>query len=162
MEERSPKPWTKENARDKITKFCLYQERCTREVYEKLSSHRIFDPLRQDIIDELLEEGYIDEMRYSTAVVKGKYNRLKWGTVKIRTYLSNKNIPKSIIDEVFSKEIEEEASIDKIVNLISRKLKNSESEPDFQTKNKINIFLRGKGYELDVIKRGWEVWKENS
>lgn len=161
MEERKPKAWTKENARDKITKYCLYQERCTREVFEKLSQHRIYDPLRQMIIDELTDEGYIDEIRYTTAIVKGK-SRLKWGASKIRNFLSQKNIPKSIIDEVLKNEIDEEDTVAKIVTVISRKMKSLGSNTDFKTKNKVNTLLISKGYDMLAIKKGWEAWQMES
>ena len=161
MEEKTPKPWTKDNVRDKIIKYCLYQERCTQEVYDKLRSHRIYDPLRQQVIDELIEEGYLNDERYVTAIVRGKSNRLKWGEIKIRNFLAGKNIPKSLINVVMCNEIDEAEKTDQITALIERKLKGLRTPADFQTKNKINAFLMRKGYSFEQIGRAWSVLEKN-
>jgi regulatory protein len=156
MEEKTPKPWTRENAFDKAVKYCLYQERCTQEVYDKLRTHKIFEPLRQEIIDRLLEEQYIDEIRYVSAVIRGKSNGLKWGRNKIKSYLSTKRIPLSLINEALDGLIDDDQKISQLTTLIQKKINTLKKEPDFTFKNKINAAMVRKGYNLDSINKAWD------
>ncbi len=155
MEEKVLKPWTRENAKDKAIRYCLYQERCTQEVLVKLLSHKVYDPLRLEIIDFLLEEKYVDDERYTNAIVRGKSNSLKWGESKIRNYLTTKLIPKSIIDKVIKEVIDPDQNLDQLISLIEKKLRSVKSKPDFAMKNKITKAMMGKGYNFETIKMAW-------
>ena len=156
MEEQAPKPWTRENARSKAIKYCLYQERCTQEVMDKLLTHKIYDPLRLEIIDFLIEERYLDDERYVNAVVRGKSNGLKWGESKIRNYLSTKRIPKSIIDQALNTLIDQDHKLAQLTNLIEKKIATLKTKLDFNAKNKINKAMLLKGYNQESIQKAWQ------
>lgn len=157
MDEQVVKPWTRENAKDKAIRYCLYQERCTQEVMVKLLSHKVYDPLRLEIIDFLTEEKYLDDERYANAIVRGKSNSLKWGESKIRNYLATKRIPKSIIDKVINEVIDTDQNLDQLISLIEKKLRSVKSKLDFAMKNKITKAMMGKGYNFETIKMAWSI-----
>ena len=156
LEEKAPKPWTKDNALQKAIRYCLYQERCTQDVLDKLISHKIYGTLQQQIIDQLIEDGYLDEARYVNAVIRGKSNALKWGENKIRSFLSLKRIPKSLINASMATLIDEDQNLNQLINLIEKKISPLKKDLDFNEKNKINAAMMRKGYSLALVQKAWD------
>ena len=76
----------------KLASFCAYQERCFLDVERKLDDYELSQNERQELIDYLIKEKYIDETRFAKSVVRGKFNFRKWGRNKLKAYLFSKRI----------------------------------------------------------------------
>ena len=64
---------TREINLEKMKKFCAYQERCHAEVRNKLLKLKIYGDDLEEIIAELIIEGFLSEDRYARAYVRGKF-----------------------------------------------------------------------------------------
>ena len=143
----------KETAFKKILHYCNYQERCKKEIYDKLKSFELEDADKFFIINFLQEEGFINDERYCRTYVKSKLNLKKWGINKIRLSLITKGIDKNIIDDVLSK-IDRDTYKEGLVNILKNK-KINETDP-FKHKAKILRFAMSKGYSISDILEAFE------
>ena len=133
--------------------YCNYQERCKKEIIEKMSSMELSNEDENFIIDFLQEEGFINDERYCRNYVKSKLNLKRWGINKIRLSLITKGIDKNIIDDVISK-IDRDTYKEGLVNILKNK-KITETDP-FKHKAKILRFAMSKGYSISDILEAFE------
>ena len=135
----------------KITKYCAYQDRCKKEVYNKLDTI-LPDITQQDIIiDYLIKEKYLDEDRYVQSIVRGKFFHKNWGKIKIRHFLHQKNISTFTIEETIAREIKDKDYRTKAYELVASKWKTTQGQNDFEIKQKILSSLYQKGYKSELI-----------
>ena len=138
----------KETAFKKILHFCNYQERCQKEIYDKLKSFELEDADKFFIINFLQEEGFINDERYCRTYVKSKLNLKKWGINKIKLSLISKGIEKQIIDKVLS-EIDQDKYKDELLNiLINKKINENDL---YKRRAKLLRYALSKGYAMDDI-----------
>lgn len=138
----------KETAFKKILHFCNYQERCQKEIYDKLKSFELEDADKFFIINFLQEEGFINDERYCRTYVKSKLNLKKWGINKIKLSLISKGIEKQIIDKVLS-EIDHDKYKDELLNIL--KNKKIDENDLYKRKAKLLRYAFSKGYAMDDI-----------
>jgi len=134
----------------KIQYFCSYQERCIRDVEEKLKDWAVQKKLIPSIISELQKEAYINEERFAKVYAGGKFRINKWGRQKIEFELKLKGISEEMIRKGIG-EIDEADYQRVIRELIQKKLKEINPEKDSNIREKIITFANGKGYEIDLI-----------
>ncbi|MEM9022951.1 MAG: hypothetical protein AAGB22_04370, partial [Bacteroidota bacterium] len=56
----------------KLQSYCAYQERCRKEVFDRLREWRITGERAEEIVDQLEAENFVDEARFAQAFVQGK------------------------------------------------------------------------------------------
>jgi Uncharacterized protein conserved in bacteria len=79
-------------ALEKLKKYCAYQDRCHQEVRTKLLTMKVYGDALEQIIASLIEDGYLNELRYAENFSRGKYRIKKWGKNKIKQALRQKGI----------------------------------------------------------------------
>lgn len=93
----SSKTYTVDEAQKKLEHYCAYQERCHKEVTQKLYDMKMIPEARDKIIVHLLQHNYLNEERFAQAFVRGKFRIKKWGKQRIRLELKRRDISKTII-----------------------------------------------------------------
>ena len=88
---------------EKMRSYCMYQERCILEVKKKLTRLHVVPKSKSKIIDHLIEDDYLNEVRFSKLFIQGKLRIKKWGRIKLNYELSIRGIKKFIIDEEINK-----------------------------------------------------------
>ena len=134
----------------KMEYYCAYQERCYKEVEEKLYSFAATSAEKEEILTYLIENNFINEERFAQSFVRGKHNYKFWGKNRIINELKYRNISSKII-EIALKEIPEATYLSNFHALAE---KNWEiiKEPKGQKRNKKFVdFLLRKGYETSLI-----------
>ena len=130
--------------------YCAYQERCYKEVEEKLYSYAVTSSEKEAILTHLIEQNYINEERFAQSFVRGKHNYKLWGKNRIINELKFRNISSRII-EIALKELPETTYLSNFHSLAEKNWENS-TERKGQKKNKKFIdFLLRKGYETHLI-----------
>lgn len=142
---------TKEQARQKINQYCIYQERCHLEVKEKLHSFGLHEKDIEQIVSQLAEENYLNEERFAIQYADGKFRLKQWGKVKIKYALRQKRVNEYFIKKALM-EINEEDYINTLNKLSNHKLKTLKSEKNiFIKKRKLQDYLLQKGYEGELV-----------
>ena len=135
----------------KLVRFCLYRERCTKEVYEKMHLLKMHLNERNKWCKRLIEDGYLNEKRFASAIVHDKFSLKKWGRNRILFELKLKAIPAAYIEEAMER-IEEEEYEKTLMDLAQKKWHLLAKETNrFQRIVKTKNYLVSKGYEFDKI-----------
>ncbi|MCD8518246.1 MAG: RecX family transcriptional regulator [Flavobacterium sp.] len=130
--------------------FCAYQERCYKEVEDKLYSFTLSISEKEQVLTYLIENNFINEERFAQSFVRGKHNYKFWGKNRIVNELKFRNISSRNIQTAL-KEIPEEVYLENFHRLAEKQW-NSITERKGQKKNKKFVdFLLRKGYETSLI-----------
>ena len=156
MPPKAAKPLTPDQVLDKIAKYCAYQERCVKEVRDKLKTYDIPQEDRDKILDYLLDNRFVNDERFAKSFVRGKINQSGWGMNKIRFHLVQKGIAKDIIDEALQ-QTDEEVYRQRLIDILKAKAQTVKADSDFEKKRKLAAYAMQKGFEGALV---WEVLKD--
>ncbi len=134
----------------KIELYCAEQDRCKFDVNQKLIKWGIDNISIKNILNNLIEEKFIDEIRYAKSFARGKFKIKKWGRIKISNMLRSKNISESNIIKGIS-QIDIEEYTETLLRIIEKKEKLLKQDNPIIKKNKLFQYLKQKGFENDLI-----------
>ncbi|BCY27652.1 recombinase RecX [Flavobacterium okayamense] len=130
--------------------FCAYQERCYKDVNNKLNSFSLIPEAREKILTYLIENNFINEERFAKSFARGKNNYKNWGKNRIIQELKFRDISQRIIQSALA-ELSEDDYLEKF-NSLAEKHWNTIKERKGPKKNKKFVdFLLRKGYESNLI-----------
>ncbi|MFM2325807.1 MAG: hypothetical protein RIR31_9 [Bacteroidota bacterium] len=136
----------------KAKHYCAYQERCHSEVKDKLYGFGLNTKEVDQIISTLIEENYLNEERFAIQFAGGHFRSKKWGRVKIKYQLKQKQVSEYCIKKAL-KQIDEEEYLKTLQQIFEAKLKTLKSEKNiFIKKRKLQDHLLQKGFESDLIR----------
>ena len=156
MPKQPAKPLTPDQVLDKMAKYCAYQERCVKDVRDKLKTFDIPEEEKTKILDYLLDNRFVNDERFAKSFVRGKINQSGWGVNKIRFHLIQKGIDKDIIDEALG-QTDNEVYRQRLIDILKTKSKTIKADSDFEKKRKLAAYAMQKGFEGNLI---WEVLKD--
>ena len=144
------KVFTVEEIKRKIEQYCIYQDRCHKEVENKLKEYRLIPEAREHILLHLLEHNFLNEERFSKSFARGKFRIKKWGRDRITRELKFRDISSYNIKTAL-KEIDEEAYFNTLYDLVEKKNNQIKEVNIFKRKKKVIDALLYKGFERDLI-----------
>jgi len=137
---------------NKLERYCAYQDRCTRDVEQKLHGWKVPEQEIKRMVEKLKTERMIDDQRFASSFLRGKLSVNKWGRNRIIYELRSRKIPEAMIREVLQ-EIDEEIYMETIRSLILRKNREINPDKSLNKRQKIINFVVGKGFEPDLVFR---------
>ena len=102
------------------------------------------------VLEVLVSERYVDDLRYATAYAREKAMIAGWGETKIRYMLSAKRIDRSLVDQALM-EIDGDKADSRLHKLLENKAKTLKADP--QIRLKLLRFALGRGYQYDDVVR---------
>jgi len=150
LESAKNKTYNLQEIKQKLEYYCVYQERCFKEIEEKLNSFFLIPAAKEEILIHLIENNYVNEERFAQSFARGKHNYKNWGRNRIKNELKFRNISSRLID-IGLKEIDNESYLEKF-NSLAEKHWETIKEKKGSKKNKkfIDYFLR-RGFETNLI-----------
>lgn len=136
--------------KNKIEHYCAYQERCHREIKEKLRSFVLTSNEIDEIIVHLIENDFLNEERFAIAFSRGKFRIKNWGKIRIENELKARNISKTIITKSL-KEISFDDYIEAFNCLAEKQWESIRETNLLKKKKKFIDYLLRKGWESDLI-----------
>lgn len=134
---------------DKMRALCSRREYCRKDIMKKVLPAVDGDvTVAGGIIDMLVKEKYIDELRYASAFARDKSSIAGWGAVKIRYMLSAKGIPEGLVAQALE-EIDGEKAVSRLDKLMENKFRSLKDDP--QCRLKMLRFGLGRGYGYDEV-----------
>ena len=134
---------------EKIQSYCLYQERCVKEVKNKLFSLKVSSKSSNDIIEYLIDNDYLNEERYTKMLFQGKLRIKKWGRIKLNYELKSKGIDIKIINEHIN-QISEDDYVRYFNEFSTNKIKFLKGTKEQRKRSFINYFTY-RGWENNLI-----------
>lgn len=140
-----------DNLKTKVLKYLVYKKRTEKEVRQKFSSSSVNQNLLDDVIENLKENGYINDESYIQRAVNEFLAINTLSLKEIRNKLYAKGIERDIIDTYFFSHAEqlEEYEIACARKIVIKKQAQME-------KTDIENFLYRKGYTKESIEQAFE------
>jgi len=142
----------KEQHLAKIQHFCAYRDRCHVEVRSKLLEMKVYGDELEEIMAELITDGFLNEERYARSYVRGKFRINGWGRNKIIPALKFKKIHPSLIKQALT-EIDEDEYLELIKQVLTKKNALLINESGYEKRQKLIRFAMLKGFEPELIEQ---------
>lgn len=138
-----------EKVLDRMRNLCSRREYCRADIMKKALTALDGDREKAEkVVDTLVEEKYLDELRYASAFARDKSSLSGWGETKIRYMLSSKGVPRNLIDRALE-EIDDSKARTRLEKLMENKFRSLKDDP--QCKLKMLRFGLGRGYGYDEV-----------
>ncbi|WP_024479169.1 regulatory protein RecX [Cellulophaga baltica] len=142
--------YTLDEARKKLESYCAYQDRCHKEVNQKLKDMGMIPSAIDQIIYTLIQDNFLNEERFSKSFARGKFNIKKWGKNRIINELKQRGISKYNITTAL-KEIDEDDYLETLTVLAQKRL-DAISEKNIQKRRKkLADYLLYRGWESHLV-----------
>ena len=148
-----------EKVLDRMRNLCSRREYCRADIMKKAMSALDGDREKAEkVIEILVTEKYIDELRYASAFARDKSSISGWGETKIRYMLSSKGVPREVIDKALE-EIDGAKAMTRLERLMENKYRSLKDDP--QCRLKMLRFGLGRGYGYEEVSEVLEILMKN-
>ena len=137
---------TQETALNRAAALCARNEQAASDVRGKLLRWGLTPQQAQEVIDRLIDGGYLDDERYARAFVNDKFKFNGWGRIKIAYQLRAKGISQDCIDEALTL-IDDESYEQALLQLLTAKASTLRGKEPQQARAALLRFATGRGYE---------------
>lgn len=138
-----------EKVLDRMRNLCSRREYCRSDIMKKALTALEGDKEKAEkVVDKLVEEKYIDELRYASAFARDKSSLAGWGETKIRYMLSSKGITWDVISQALE-DIDDSKAKNRLEKLMENKYRTLKDDP--QCKLKMLRFGLGRGYGYEEV-----------
>lgn len=144
------KVYTLTEATKKLEGYCAYQERCHREVVNKLREMRMIPEAIDQIVVHLIDNNYLNEERFAQSFARGKFNIKKWGRRRITLELKQRSISRFNIKTAM-KEIDDSAYLETFDILADKRLAQITETNRLKRRKKLADYLLYRGWESDLV-----------
>ncbi len=144
------KSYTVAEAQKKLEHYCAYQERCHKEVRQKLRDMRMIPEAIDVIIVQLIADNFLNEERFAQAFVRGKFRIKKWGKNRLLRELKFRGVSKYSIDSAF-KEIDLDDYYETLDELVQKRIAQVNEPNVYKKKKKVADYLLYRGWESGLI-----------
>ena len=144
------KVFTVDEIKRKLEQYCVYQDRCHKEVEQKMREFNLIPEAKELILLSLMKDNFLNEERFAKSFARGKFRIKNWGKQRIIRELKYKDISAYNIKTAL-KEIDENEYL-KSIYRITENRNNVISESNIhKRKQKLIGFLMRKGYENELV-----------
>ena len=137
---------TPETALNRAAALCARSEQAASDVRGKLLRWGLTPQQAQEVIDRLIDGGYLDDERYARAFVHDKFRFNGWGRIKIAYQLRAKGISQDCIDDALTL-IDQDAYEQSLQQLLTTKASTLRGKDPQQARAALLRFATGRGYE---------------
>ena len=146
------KSYTFLEIKQKLVNYCVYQDRCHKEVEQKMWDYLLIPEAKEEILLYLMKENYLNEERFTRSYIRGKFYMKSWGRNKIRNHLKFKDVPEKLINSCFD-EIDEDDYQKTLAKLFHNYYEKIKGLQVYQKNAKTIKYLLGRGFEYEEIRR---------
>ena len=144
------KTYTVEEALKRMERYCSYQERCHKEVVQKLYSMYMIPEAIDHIVVKLMQDNFLNEERYAKAFVSGKFRIKKWGKYRLTRELKQKDIGKTLINMALQT-ITEQEYLETFHALAEKRAENIRETNVAKQRKKLADYLLYRGWESHLV-----------
>lgn len=143
---------TPDEAVMRLQALCAASEQCTAEIQRRLQRWEINQHECDRIIRELIEERFIDDLRFARAYVRDKYRFAHWGRSRIVMQLRARSISRDNINDALA-EIDEDEYESILLRLLRTKVRSARLSDSYADRSKLWRFAAMRGFESSLISR---------
>lgn len=144
------KTYTYQEAQSKLEHYCAYQERCHKEVRAKLINMHMIPEVIDQIVCHLIDQNYLNEERFAISFARGKHVIKKWGRVRIKNALKQKEISPYNIKKAL-KQFEDAEYIKTFEDIAHKGFVSIKETNPFKKRKKLIQYLIYRGWEPNLV-----------
>lgn len=144
------KAHTLNEATKKLEGYCAYQERCHKEVVNKLWEMRMIPEAIDQIVVHLIDNNYLNEERFAKSFARGKFIIKKWGRKRITLELKQRSISRFNIKTALQ-QINETTYFETFDDLADKRLAQITEKNRLKRRKKLADYLLYRGWESDLV-----------
>ena len=122
-----------------------------KELRRRLKSEKKYAHVADRVIEDLKQQHLIDDLDYAAALIQSSIAAGPRSKRYIRKKLYEKGVPADISDKAVEDELADYDEADAAMKLAAKKYKTVKTLPELKAKKRIADFLRGRGFNWDVI-----------
>lgn len=142
--------YTIDEARKKLESYCAYQDRCHKEVNQKLRDMGMIPRAIDQIIHSLIQDNFLNEERFAKSYARGKFSIKKWGKKRIVNELKRREISKYNINTAL-KEIDDQDYLASLDTLAKKRLAAITEKNIQKRRKKLADYLLYRGWESHLV-----------
>jgi regulatory protein len=128
------------------------RDHARKELFQKAIKKDYPKEVINNVLDELEEQGYLDETAFAEKFAADKSRHNKWGPAKIKAHLYKKGISRSVAENSIQKAFKDENLKETFTDLVlKRKRRFLREEDTYKRKKKVFDHLARKGYRPSDI-----------
>ena len=144
------KTYTVAEALDKLRNYCAYQERCHKDVKDKLCTMGMIAQAIDQIVGTLVSEDYLNESRFAQQFASGKFSIKHWGKMRIKRELKMRGVSEYDINKAI-KTITADAYLEKLYALSDKRWQQLDGYGKQVKRQKLFQYLAYRGWETELI-----------
>ena len=141
---------TAKQALESLMRLCARAERSSGDALRLMNGWEVPVTERNEVLQRLIRERYIDDERYAEAFVREKTNLSAWGEYKIRTSLRRKGIADEIINRALA-QLSPEQNRERLIERLQRKAKSIKYDTTYQLKTKLIRYGASLGFAMEEV-----------
>ena len=142
--------FTVDEIKRRLEHYCVYQDRCHKEVESKLKEYSVIPEVRELILLSLMKDNFLNEERFAKSFARGKFRIKKWGKQRIVRELKFKDISAYNIKTAL-KEIDEQEYITTFNELSEKRMNQIVEKNVFKKRKKLADYLLYRGWESNLV-----------
>ncbi|MGL5959880.1 MAG: regulatory protein RecX [Bacteroidales bacterium] len=147
---KSQRNITPAQALARLQRSCSLRETCSYAAQQKLITWRIDPTEATKILQQLIAEKWIDDLRYACAYTREKSQLSKWGAQKIQVHLQAKRISTDIIRTAIS-QIDSDMLKENLEQLLAKKLRSIKPTSKAEVYAKLLRFGVSRGFAYHEV-----------
>lgn len=150
MYQKTPESITVTEAIKKMEHYCAYQDRCHKDISEKLATMKLIPEAKEKIILHLIEHNFLNEERFAKSFARGKFRIKKWGKQRITRELKFRQISEYCI-RIALKEIPENDYLETFHEIAEKKFESITVTDIYKKRKKLIDYLLYRGWENQLV-----------
>lgn len=144
------KTYTLQEATKKLEHYCAYQERCHKEVVQKLRAMYMIPEAIDVIVVHLIQHNFLNEERFAKTFVSGKFKIKNWGKRRLTFELKQKDVSKFNINQALA-DISDVEYIGVFNDLAEKKVLSIKETNALKKKKKFTEYFLYRGWESHLV-----------
>lgn len=150
MRAKPSKSVTAESVCKRLASLCARSEQCEEGIRQKLMKTGLPLTDREEILDFLKRERFVDNARYARALVRDARNLKLWSRRKTMLQLAANRIPRDIAREAIEEEYTPEEERATVARLIQRAYRSRRGEADSKWRQSLIAVMARRGFPVGV------------
>ncbi len=134
----------------KARRYCAVQERCHQEVRDKLYAWGSHQEEVEQVIGQLIGEGYLNEQRFAEHYAVSKFRQKGWSRVKIREALKFKKVSAPCIKNGLAA-IDDAEYIAYLASAVEKLRSKTKGRNAWEREQRVKRYLLTRGFESDLV-----------
>lgn len=148
-----------EKAYQKVTALCARREYCCSDIRAKLLKWELEAGEVEQLLEQLIQQDFINEGRYAGFYVRDKARFNKWGPTKIIWNLRHKGLPEEVIKDALAT-LEDDIFHSQLEQGLRQKLRLLREDDPYKKKQALLRFGASRGFAFEEIVKVLDQLKE--